>query len=397
MKGYLKSKDSTECCGCSACVNICSKHSLTMQPDHEGFLYPVKDTTSCIDCGLCEKVCPFSDDYIFETTTNPQVFAAYDKQHRTGSSSGGIFYTLAQYAINEKKGWVFGATFKDNFQLYHEGVNHLENLNKFRGSKYVQSNMGNTYRRIQELLREGTFVLFVGTPCQVAGLKGFLRKDYDNLLLADLVCHGVPSQWLFDEHIKYLEQQHKAKLTSYKFRKEDGWSVSEIMDFENPKKHINFPSFQLSPYLYSFIKAMTYRESCYKCKFAKIPRQGDITLADYWGVKTFFPDIDTTKGVSLVLTNTKKGETVFHTISKECIVRKSNINDAVTYNGNLITHTNRPEIRTGLYERIKQDGYAKVARSSFRSKDFFIIYTKTKLINIPIIKKLNRILRHRNK
>ena len=290
MINYFQTRKVSECCGCSACSNVCPKQCISFQKNDEGFLYPVKDMELCVDCGLCEKVCPFSDNYTFETTKGPKVYAAYDEENRSGSSSGGIFYTLARYAIEDRKGWVFGAAFEDKFQLRHIGVNNMADLQKLRGSKYVQSDMGDCYLQIHKLLKAGSFVFFVGTPCQVAGLRAFLRnKEYENLLLADLVCHGVPPQVLFDEHVKYLERKHNATLVSYQFRKADGWGGCEIADFANPIKHKVLPSYDLSPYLYSFMYGMTYRESCYECKFAKVPRQGDITLADYWGVKEFFP------------------------------------------------------------------------------------------------------------
>lgn len=395
MKNYLKTHKPSECCGCSACANICSKQSIIMQPNEEGFLYPIKNTETCIDCGLCEKVCPFSSNYSFETTDKPLVYAAYDKYYRIGSSSGGIFVTLSKYVIEQEHGWVFGAAFDTKFQLHHEGVSRMEDLTKLRGSKYVQSRMGDIYRKIKLLLNDGIYVFFVGTPCQVAGLRSFLRKDYDNLLLADLVCHGVPSQMLFDEHVKYLEKKYNATLTSYQFRKGDGWGGCEIADFANPEKHKTLPSYHLSPYLHSFIDAMTYRESCYDCKFAKIPRQGDITLADYWGVTTFFPDLDSSKGVSLVLTNTSKGEKVFKIASKDCITRVSNIKDASLFNGNLIKRSKRPAIRDGVYNMINKDGYAKVAKKHFRPKNYLLVYIKSKLLDSPLIYKLNLMIRHR--
>ena len=373
---YLNSSNKYECCGCSACEQICPKSCISFKKDEEGFLYPEKDASTCIDCGLCEKVCPFSDNYTETTNTDPEVYAAYDESSRTRSSSGGIFYTLAKYVIEEKRGWVFGAAFADHFQLQHIGVNNMQDVEKLRGSKYLQSKMGDTFLQIKRLLTDGVFVLFVGTPCQVAGLRAFLRKPFDNLFTADLVCHGTPSQQMFDYHINYLERKHKAKLTSYKFRYEDGWGGCEICDFANPEKHKMLPTYELSPYLYSFMYALTYRYSCYNCRFAKIPRQGDITLADYWGVKEFFPQVNAEKGVSLVLINSQHGLDIWNAVESQCISYKSNIADAAKYNGNLIKKSVEPAIRKTVYSRVANEGYDSLAKREFRSPN----YLKTKLI-----------------
>lgn len=390
---YLNSFNKYECSGCSACEHICPKSCICLKKDEEGFLYPVKDSSICIDCGLCEKVCPFLENYTNTTNAKPDVYAAYDESSRTGSSSGGIFYTLAKYVIEEKKGWVFGAAFVDHFQLLHFGVNKLQELDKLRGSKYLQSKMGNTFLQIKKFLKDGVFVFFVGTPCQVAGLKAFLRKPFKNLLTADLVCHGTPSQQMFSYHVNYLEKKYNAKLVSYKFRYEDGWGGCEIADFTNPEKHIMLPSYDLSPYLYSFMHAYTYRYSCYNCRFAKVPRQGDITLADYWGVKEFFPNINEEKGVSLVLVNTQQGLAIWDVIKRHCTVFKSNVADAAKYNGNLIKKTVEPVIRKTIYSRVLSEGYESLAKKEFRSPNYFKIRIFNYVLHSSLLKPIISIYR----
>lgn len=391
MINYFQTGNPSECCGCTSCANACPKHCIELTPDKEGFLYPKKNLDACIDCGRCERVCPFSEHYSFETTADPTVYAAYDKEHRAGSSSGGIFYTIAKYVIEERQGWVYGAAFDDNLQLKHIGVNNFTDLQKLRGSKYLQSAMGDTYSQIKTLLKDGHFVFFVGTPCQVAGLRAFLRnKEYDNLLVADLVCHGVPPQTLFNEHVKYLETKHKAKLVSYQFRKADGWGVCEIADFANPKKRKVLPSYELSPYLYSFMYAMTYRESCYECKFAKVPRQGDITLADFWGVEEFFPNIDKSKGVSMVLVNSPQGDFVWRLIEGCIETEQSNLHDGARNNHNLVNVSAKPYLRTTIFKIIENLGYNSVALLYFRPRHYFIKYIKNQLLavhsKLPIFK-----------
>lgn len=363
---YYRTSNKSDCCGCTACVNACPKSCISFITDKEGFQYPQKNINDCIECGLCEKVCPFSDNYSYQTTSNPGVFAAYDKINRQGSSSGGLFYTIAKYVIEELHGWVFGASFDSSFKLKHIGVNNISQLDSLRGSKYVQSNLNQTLVQIKTLLGSGVFVFFVGTPCQVAGLRAYLRKEYNNLLTADLVCHGVPSQLLFDEHIHYLEKKQGAKLTRYSFRDNNGWGGCEISEFSNGKK-IKKPTYELSPYLYSFMYSMTYRESCYECRFSKIPRQGDITLADYWGAKECFPEMDVSKGVSMILVNTSNGENIWNKIKNSCCFESSNIFDAAKHNSNLVTKSKRPAYRDLVYEKIRAQGYDKVARTDFVS------------------------------
>lgn len=363
MKTYFQTNNLAECCGCSACATVCPKNCIEFKINAEGFKYPVKDMDKCIDCGLCEKVCSFSDEYTCNNTQHPKAYAAYDSQNRVGSSSGGLFYTLAKHIIEDKHGWVYGASFEDKLQLKHIGVNTIKDLQKLRGSKYLQSDIGDTFRRIKQHISNGEYVLFVGTPCLVAGLKAYLKyKQSEYLLCADLICHGVPSQYVFDEHVKYLENKHQATLTSYQFRNNARWGVCEIVDFANPKIHKVLPSYDLSLYLYSFMRSYTYRESCYHCKFTKLQRQGDLTLADWWGVRLFFSLMDYRKGVSLLLVNNATGAKAWEQIKDRCVFEESNIDDASKYNWNLNHVSKRPVERDTIYQRIREEGYEKTMK-----------------------------------
>lgn len=389
MRNYFITKNASDCCGCSACASVCPKLCIELKVNEEGFYYPIKDTSICIGCGLCEKVCPITDNYSYQTSEKPDVFSAYDYENRVGSSSGGIFYTLAKYVIEEKNGWVFGAAFDDSLKLHHTGTTSLTDLNKLRGSKYLQSEMGDNFRKIKKILKEENFVLFVGTPCQVAGLRSYLRKTYDNLLVVDLVCHGTPSQYIFDEHLKYLENKYKSRPISYSFRNNERWGGCEIVQFENGKK-IKNPSYYISPYLYSFMYSYTYRESCYNCKFSKIPRQGDITLADFWGVSSYYPEIDTTKGISLVLVNTAFGEAAWESIKDNLYTRAATLEQAIKENGNLINVSKRPKIRDQVYKLIQEKGYDTVAKQHFRMKHYILNTTIIRLVNNPTLRALAR-------
>lgn len=220
---YFKTSDKKECCGCTACLSVCPKQCITMQADEEGFLYPVINREVCIDCGLCEKVCPFEKP-TYENSSSPQVYATYVKEEsqRMQSTSGGLFYAIAQWVINQD-GIVYGAAFDEHFKLHHIGVETLEELQPLRGSKYLQSDLQYTFGEIHHHLQNNRWVYFTGVGCQVAGLKAFLRKEYTTLVTSDLVCHGTPSQLMFDWHLDYLRQKEQGDITSYSFRDMEKW------------------------------------------------------------------------------------------------------------------------------------------------------------------------------
>lgn len=386
---YFKTLSKSECCACTACEHACPVSAITFLPDEEGFLYPSINKDKCINCGLCERVCPVAHPS-YSNSEAPAAYAAMvkDVEQRKKSSSGGMFYAIACWIL-QQGGKVYGASMDENHQVKHIGVDNVNDLQLLRGSKYVQSDLQCVFADIKNDLKAGRWCYFVGTGCQVAGLKAFLRKDYETLLTSDLVCHGVPSQWLFDRHIQYLEEKHKGKVSGYQFRNNKTWGVSEIFNLRNPKgkvKRYKFPSYNLSPYLYSFMYAMTYRYSCYDCKFARIPRQGDITLADYWGVKEFFPNLDSSKGISLTLVNSPKGAVIFEQIKNMCEVWHSTIADGAKHNGNLIHVSEKNGLREISYREVKEKGYAKVAKKTFRAPNYYSTLIKCKLAEYKIMK-----------
>lgn len=195
---YFINKNDYDCSGCTACMNICSHDAITMEKNEEGFLYPVRHNDICVNCGLCENICPF--EHPVYKNDSPLVYAAYDKKERTGSSSGGIFYTIARYVINQG-GIVYGAAYDDELKVMHRSARTIQELEALRGSKYVQSDLNDCFKQIKDELKKGTLVYFTGVGCQVAGLYAYLRKDYSNLLTSDVVCHGVSSQHLFNMHL----------------------------------------------------------------------------------------------------------------------------------------------------------------------------------------------------
>lgn len=331
-------RDKKDCCGCHACASICVKHCITMQLDEEGFLYPIVNKDACTDCGLCEKICPVINQS--ESCKPLKVYAAKNKDEeiRRQSSSGGIFTLLAEKVINEG-GVVFGARFDEEWNVVHSWTDTIEGIASFRGSKYVQSTIGDTYREAREFLKQGRKVLFSGTPCQIAGLKKFLLKDYDNLLTIDVVCHGVPSPLVWRTYLDETREQLRAKrgvgqnsvpssmdelpvITGISFRdKTNGWTkygfrlryaASEAAENTVPTSAIKKEKDFLQPFtenifMKGFLANLYLRPSCYACAARSGKSGSDISIADFWGVQNFYTEFDDDKGVGLVLINSDKG------------------------------------------------------------------------------------------
>lgn len=355
---YLKTNNIRECSGCTACYSVCTHTAISMQTNEDGFIIPIKNPNLCIDCGLCEKVCPIEyPDY--SNSSLPFAYAAYDPKERQKSSSGGIFYSIAKYIIMQG-GVVFGAAFDDNMRLNHIPVETIQGLESLRGSKYVQSNIGETFRNAAKLLKSKRLVYFTGTPCQVAGLKAFLKKPYHNLLTSDLVCHGVPSHKLFNQHLKYLENSAGSKIDAYSFRDCRYWTIREKVHYQNGKETVVNDG-NMSPYLYAFGLGYSYRDSCFDCKFARIPRQGDITLADYWGVGRYHPELDDRGGVSMVLINTDKGLCIWNDIKRSLIFKESSLDSCKRYNPNLVQPSEEPLNRKEFLSRLKTESYESLS------------------------------------
>ena len=387
---YFKTYSKYECTACSACKHICPVKAISFHLDEEGFLFPSIDKNICINCGLCERICPIEHP-INSHRSSLNVYAAIlkDIEQRKKSSSGGIFYAIACWVL-EQGGKVYGVTIDDAHKVKHIYVEKLEDLHLLRGSKYVQSDLQDLFDDIKKELIKERWCYFVGTGCQVAGLRAFLCKDYKTLLTTDLVCHGVPSQWLFDQHVKLIETKYRGKLISYAFRDNNKWCGSEILTLNigSKLKTIKNPTYFKSPYLNAFISSMVLRYSCYDCKYATIHRVGDITLADYWGIENFIPNIDKRYGVSMMMINTNKGEYIRKQIAKNCIFWETTISEAIKYNSSIIHTTSMPEIRPHIYKLIQEKGYPYVAETIFKSKRYYKTIIVQTLLSNNIIKKV---------
>ena len=313
----IRLNEKKDCCGCSACVSVCPKSCIAMQEDDEGFLYPVLDINACIDCDLCQKVCPVINQA--DNRMPLKTYAAKNQNEaiREQSSSGGIFTLLAEQTIAQG-GMVFGAEFDKKWEVRHVAAKSQAELAAFRGSKYLQSRIENTYSQAETLLKEGKEVLFSGTPCQIAGLKGYLRKEYKNLLTVDFVCHGVPSPAVWREYLKCILKEKKktvGDISEICFRnKESGWKNYSITI--SPSGIAN-QLFSKNLFMRGFLHDLYLRPSCYDCPAKKFKSGSDITLGDYWGIQQILPLFDDDKGVSLIMTNTHKGETVWQSLKTE--------------------------------------------------------------------------------
>ena len=338
-----------QCTGCTACKNICPKKAISMKVDEDGFKYPVIDQDKCINCGLCKKTCP-----VLNKSNNNSInecFVAYTKEnkYKDNSSSGGIFPLIANKVL-ENDGIVIGAAFDKENKLKHIAINKKKDLISLKGSKYLQSDLKNIFNYIKDNI-ENKKILFVGTPCQVAGLKSFLKKDYDNLICIDLICHGVPSPKLFEKYIKELENNQNDKLVKYDFRdKSTGWdSYSNTAIFEKSKKTELQSN---NNYMKLFLSDVALRESCYNCNFKLGNKYSDITLGDFWGVKKYYPDMYNKDGVSAIIVNTNKGIEIINSIKDDLVYKICKLDEIVDGNPNLVKSSNKSSKRDLFFNEI---------------------------------------------
>lgn len=343
MSNYFETYDKKDCNGCGACALRCPKQAIKMVEDNEGFLYPVIDEHKCVNCGLCKKICsnnPSKNKYEIK------VFAVKNKDilKRNNSTSGGVFKALAENMIS-KKGIVFGVKYTDDLKVEHDYSDNIEDCKKFSISKYVRSDLKDSYQKIEDYLKEGRNVLFTGTPCQNYGLKNYLRKEYDNLILCEIMCHSNPSPKVFKLYKENIENNFKKKIKTYYFR-----SKNEKV---NNKPYIEFTDGSIKEYQLfnnAFNNMLISRPSCSKCQFCDSNRKADITIGDFWGCSKFFPEFDDGKGVSLLCINSDKGMKLFNEIKDEFEYIESNLADAFKYNHheNVPVHKKREEFFKGI-------------------------------------------------
>ena len=335
----------SECTGCSACANMCPHDAISIHTDKEGFLMPSIDNRKCVECKLCEKACPIVNNVNLKHSQCENAYAFWDNRTRTLSSSGGAFSAIATW-IRERDGVVYGAAWQNEFQCVHIGCPADQDIAPLRGSKYLQSDIKNTFREVRIELNKGKYVLFTGTPCQIAGLRSFLLKPYDKLITVDIVCHGVPSNELFSNYINKLKREYPKYASSdgFEFRNRRGWGYSPAPTVQNCRLR---PLTGISNlYMAAFEKAATFRESCYNCHFNGLSRVGDITIADFWGIGALGTPFkhDVSKGVSLLLLNSEVGKQIVNDL-KDCFIEKRELSEAIKLNHNLVGSSVRPSDR----------------------------------------------------
>jgi coenzyme F420-reducing hydrogenase beta subunit len=383
MLEIIEKKD---CTGCHACSSACPQNCISMKSDHEGFWYPVTDNKKCTKCGLCEKVCPLIQKE--EIVNLPIAYAAYNKDEeiRLDSSSGGIFTLVAENVI-KKGGVVFGACFDNNFNVIHNYTETKKGLIAFRGSKYVQSKIGETYKEAKEFLKQGRLVLFTGTPCQVGGLKSYLEQVYENLFCIDIICHGVPSPKVWQEYVAYRESSAGVKTCRISFRdKSKGWmkfSVSFL--FHDDTEYLQTLDKDL--FMQAFLSNICLRPSCYFCNFKTLNRQSDMTLGDFWGIQNLLLTMNDDKGISLVFINSNSGRIMFEEIRSLLVCKETNINSAVSYNTPAIKSVKPNPKREAFFNQIGQIAFNKLVAKYCFDTEIMKIKKRIKAVAIKLLKK----------
>lgn len=368
MKKIIEKK---RCTGCSACASICPKGAIKLVEDVEGFKHPKIDQDKCINCGLCKRTCPVLNTK--ENSSLKRCYVAYNKNDevKKTSSSGGIFGAIAREVL-DGNGIVIGAAFDENMKLNHIAIEKIEDLEKLKGSKYLQSDLDNIFTYIKSQINDRR-ILFVGTPCQVAGLHAYLKKDYDNLICIDLFCHGVPSPKLFNKYIKELESSNNSKVVKYNFRdKKTGWATySNTASFENDKQISELQS--NNSYMRLFLSDIALRESCYNCNFKVGNKYSDITLGDFWGVQKYYPKMYSKNGVSAIIINTEKGKKMFESISNNLKYKECKLEEIIAGNPSLE--------HSGKYPIHRNDFFEDINKLSIKN-------LSQKYAGIPIIKRI---------
>ena len=350
------------CTGCKACGQKCGANCISFEVNQEGFWYPVVDESRCVHCNVCEQVCPVLHPvHIDDTESLPSAAAAWTcaSEDRAASSSGGVFGVLAE-AVIEKQGVVCGAALDEQLRARHIFVETHDDIQRLRGSKYVQSDVGDCYTGIREYLKVGRTVLFSGTPCQVGGLKSFLGRDYDNLITVDIICHGVPSPLVWEKYLERQKKDRKTEVLQASFRdKTEGWAkFSMKLRFEDGSEYRK--TLKDDAYMKAFLENLCLRESCYQCSFKSVRRISDLTIGDFWGVDKIVPGINDDKGISLVILQTEKGQRLFRELENRLYCKPVDCRSAIDLNGAAIHSVYRHPFREYFFRKLPRADFDKL-------------------------------------
>lgn len=382
----IQIKDKSKCCGCCACVDVCAHHAITLKTDIEGFWYPKVDKEKCIECGLCEKVCP--ELHIEELKKNDfnkpaHTIAAINKNMsvRWDSTSGGAFSALAD-VMYAQCGYVSGAVYNEDFSVSNYISNNPEDLIRLRSSKYLQSKAEGLYKQIRDLLRNGEKVLACGTPCQMAALRSFLRKDYENLIIVDFICRGVNSPKVYRKYLDSLEKQYGGKVIYVKAKnKELGWrNLTRKVVFDNGKAY--YGVLMDDDFRRGYHTNVFCRPSCYHCQYKGFPRTADITIADYWGIERVDKNLDNNIGTSMILLNSKKGIEYFEMVKDKLEWEETNFDSILPGNIALRKSIEPAKIdRKTFFEDLDKGTFDDVVKKYFPQKDIKSLSLKQRIKN----------------
>ena len=356
--------DKTRCCCCTACQAACPHDAIVMKPDVLGFTYPEVDMSACVDCGLCEKVCAFVKDCDASLPVDRSLTAEVQAaRHKDGnvvaaSQSGGVFTALSDAVLSEG-GVIYGAAYKGLDEVSHIRAESAQERNLLRGSKYVQSDMGQIFRSVREDLVNGRKVLFSGTPCQVAGLKSYIpERLHENLLLVDFICHGVPSPSVWKDYVEYMSRKGNIVRAIFRDKSVSGWKVhADSFLYEDGKKRTG------DTFRVLFYKNIILRHNCGNCPYNVTAHPADVTIGDFWGVAEVLPDMDSCAGTSMVICNTEKGKLLMSRIRELELETVSLTYDFMSRkNPNLVRPANIYKDRMRFEEEYSRKGFLHVAR-----------------------------------
>ena len=399
MKIPVLAEKKEYCCGCGVCVNVCKTDAIHMKCDEYGSEYPQINENKCVGCGKCMDVCPYINTDNHKNKPVNAFAAVSENTDVMDSASGGVFASIATEFIRQEGIAVGSALENINGKLipHHITVDNLSSLQKLLGSKYVQSDTEEIFKEIKKLLCENRKVLFSGTPCQVSALYSFLGKEYDNLFTMDLICHGVPSRKMFRDYLNYIADKYgKVKDFIFRDKKRGLTFVSRAVCEKNGKENVRYIQYGESAYYIFFLQGNTYRDCCYKCKYADKNRIGDITIGDFWGIKTQHPELfdgnhkifDSDKGISCLLVNTPKGKELINTYGKGLSLYKSTFDKIALENKQLSQPSVPKGDRAEIMNIYRTGGYAALDRY-FRNQSGISIYISKLKSKIPLpIKKI---------
>ena len=399
MANNISTLPKDQCSGCRACSDCCPKGCISFEKDIEGFFYPRVDESICISCTACSKNCPALNPKLNDAPEKAIAAYAKEKYSKYAGSSGGIFGLLASSIINNG-GKVWGAAFDKNLKLRHSCATTMDGLKPLMRSKYIQSNTDGCFSMIKKDLKDGIPTLFAGTPCQVNALLNVIGNKRDKLTTIEVVCHGVPSQYLFDKSIEWWEIKHRARVKNFTFRSKhvgakhpQAYSMEYACggkDYTENGLHYQFP------YYFGFQKYITLRPSCYKCIWARPQRCADITLADFWGIEKYDNKLNAKSGVSAVLINTESGKKLFDKIHGDIIQKQFPIEYIIENNGCLKNPTKLKPERTAFFEDLSNKSFDDIVKLYLtpRRKWLFDLYYH---IPNPLRKILRKIMDKRMK